>query len=147
MKKRIKILGGLGVLVILGTAYYAISPLFRNIVVDEIAPEKSELISAPVALIDTPAHPASGTVSLLKASSQTILRYENLKTINGPDLYIYLSTDLKATEFVNLGKIKATEGNVNYEIPAGTDLGKYRYVLVWCEQFGVLFNHAEIGPK
>lgn len=73
------------------------------------------------------------------------LRYENYKTINGPDLRVYLATDARATEFVDLGPIKATEGNINYLIPPGTDLSRYRYALTWCEDFAVLFNSAELS--
>ena len=74
-----------------------------------------------------------------------VLRLENFKSTNGPDLYVYLSTDDKATEFINLGKLKASSGNQNYEIPNDVDLGKYNKVLVWCKAFGVLFGSAEIS--
>jgi len=46
------------------------------------------------------------------------------------------------SDFVNLGRIRATEGNVNYEIPEGTDLTKYKNVLIWCRAFSVLFSYA-----
>ena len=65
--------------------------------------------------------------------------------MNGPDLHIYLSADLDAKDYVDLGAIKATKGNVNYDVPAATDTEKYRYVLVWCEPFRVLFGYAELG--
>ena len=65
-------------------------------------------------------------------------------TINGPDLRIYLSSDLGSADIVELGKIKATKGNVNYDIPEGTDLEIYKNVLVWCKPFGVLFSFAQL---
>jgi hypothetical protein len=52
---------------------------------------------------------------------------------------------LEAKDFVNIGEVKATEGNVNYEIPQGVNPDEYKYVMVWCKQFGVLFNYAEIN--
>jgi hypothetical protein len=61
-------------------------------------------------------------------------------------LYVYLASDLEATSFVSLGRIRGTEGNVTYEVPEGTDLSEYPYVLTWCRAFGVLFNHADISP-
>ena len=45
---------------------------------------------------------------------------------------------------VNLGKLKANNGNQNYNIPDGTDLSKYDSVLIWCKQFSVLFGNAEL---
>lgn len=73
-----------------------------------------------------------------------ILRLEDFKSTNGPDLYVYLSTDAKATDIVNLGKLKANIGNQNYEIPEGTDLEKYNKVLIWCKSFSTLFGSAEL---
>ena len=93
----------------------------------------------------TAGHPASGTVRVIEADGKRYVRYENFKTINGPDLYVYLAKDLDAKEFVDLGKVKATEGNINYEIPTGIDTSEYHYVLTWCKAFGVLFNHADLS--
>ena len=146
---KIKFFYGIGVVAtvaIIAFAYYAISPLFRNIRVDEQAPvaqKEVSTVSAPI--VDTVGHPASGTVRVVRGDTASYIRYENFKTINGPDLYVYFATDLEAKEFVNLGLLKATEGNVNYEIPTGVDLQKYHYVLVWCKQFSVLFNYADIA--
>ena len=32
-----------------------------------------------------------------------------------------------------VGRLRATEGNVNYEIPAGVDPREYPYALTWCD--------------
>jgi len=76
-----------------------------------------------------------------------VLRLENFKSTNGPDLYVYLSTDKDASEFINLGKLKANSGNQNYEIPNEANLVEYNQVLIWCKAFGVLFGSAEIFPQ
>ena len=127
--------------------YYAISPLFRHIKVDEQAPVSTSVIKDSQIIIGTSGHPASGTVRIIKDRDTAYIRYENFKTINGPDVYIYLANDLDAKDFISVGQLKATEGNVNYEIPAGIDVGKYRYIMMWCKQFGVLFNYADISQK
>ena len=36
-------------------------------------------------------------------------------------LYVYLSPDKSASDFINIGKLKANNGNQNYEIPTETD--------------------------
>jgi hypothetical protein len=76
-----------------------------------------------------------------------VLRLENFKSTNGPDLFVYLSTDKNASEFINLGKLKASNGNQNYEIPDEVDLSEYNHVLIWCKTFAVLFGSAEISPQ
>jgi hypothetical protein len=146
MKRRLGV--GFVAVFALGAAVYLFAwPQLQTVVLDESVPETSFTAGPSVALVDTPSHPASGTVSIYKTGTQTILRYEDFKTLNGPDLRVYVSTDLEASEFVDLGPLKATSGNVNYEIPSDTDLGKYRYALVWCEKFGVLFNYADLSQR
>ena len=93
-------------------------------------------------------HNAEGEVFTISLKDDTTkLRLENFKATNGPDLYVYLSTDDRATDIVSLGKLKANMGNQNYDIPDGTDLDKYNKVLIWCKPFGVLFGSAEISTQ
>jgi hypothetical protein len=75
-----------------------------------------------------------------------VLRLEDLVVTNGPDLYVYLSTDKSASDFVNLGRLKANIGNQNYPIPGETAMSKYDTVLIWCRAFSVLFGSAELTP-
>jgi len=37
-----------------------------------------------------------------------VLRLEDLVVTNGPDLYVYLSTDKSAADFMNLGRLKTS---------------------------------------
>ena len=80
----------------------------------------------------------------IESSSTRVLRLENFKATNGPDLYVYLATDKTASDFVNLGRLKGNIGNQNYEMPEGTDLSKYDTALIWCRAFSVLFGSAEL---
>jgi len=89
-------------------------------------------------------HEVEGVAHVIQSNGDLTLRFEDFETLNGPGLYIYLSSDLGDDDFVDLGKIKATKGNVNYEVPPGTDLEKYNKVLIWCRPFGVLFSYAEL---
>ena len=93
-------------------------------------------------------HDAQGDVYTIPLEdTSNVLRIENFKSTNGPDLYVYLSTDENASDFINLGALKASSGNQNYEIPDDTDLSKYNKVLIWCKAFGVLFGSAELSTK
>lgn len=91
------------------------------------------------------AHEVMGKALLIDDGNKRILRLEDFQTINGPELHIYLSSELGDERFIDLGKIKATKGNVNYDIPAGIDTSKYNKVLVWCKPFSVLFSYAELS--
>jgi len=129
--------------IILAVGYYTLSPLFRNVTLDEQTPESMEVLSAEI--MDTPGHSASGMVRLLtQEDGTTLIRYENFKTINGPNLHVYLAKDIEAKEFIDLGPIRGTEGNINYVVPENIDVSEYKYVMYWCVPFGVLFNYAEI---
>jgi len=90
-------------------------------------------------------HNAEGIAKIIPLQDgSSILRLENLRVTNGPDLYVYLSPDKSASDFINIGKLKANNGNQNYEIPTETDLSKYDTVLIWCRPFSVLFGSAEL---
>lgn len=91
-------------------------------------------------------HKAEGIAKVINlADGRTFLRLENLKTTNGPDLYVYLSVGKDASDIVNLGRLKGNIGNQNYEIPAGADLSKYNTVLIWCKAFSTLFGSAKLS--
>ena len=143
------------VLILLFGGYYLLAPYFNNTSLDEPLPEivsepettEEDTVSfstTPAPLIPTPSQPVEGTARIIEEGGSLYLRYEDFKTINGPDLFVYLSTDEKASEFINLGELKATEGNLNYEIPEGVNPEDYPYALVWCKAFGVLFNSAKL---
>jgi hypothetical protein len=89
-------------------------------------------------------HPTSGTAYVLDSNGTLILRFENFKTDSGPGLYVYLSVDLEATEYIDLGALKSTEGDANYDIDSPVDFNNYKYVLIWCEPFSVVFGYAEL---
>jgi hypothetical protein len=90
-------------------------------------------------------HNAEGIAKIIPLQDgSSILRLEDLRVTNGPDLYVYLSPDKSASDFINIGKLKANNGNQNYEIPKETDLSKYNTVLIWCRPFSVLFGSAEL---
>jgi len=91
-------------------------------------------------------HNAEGLVKVIPLGDKaTILRLENFKSTNGPNVHLYLATDKAASNFIDLGKLKANNGNQNYYIPNGTDLAKYNMVLVWCKDFSVLFGSAQLA--
>lgn len=47
--------------------------------------------------------------------------------------------------YVRLGKVKATHGDHNYEIPPDADLDGLRSVVLWCDRFNVAFGSAPLA--
>lgn len=98
-------------------------------------------------------HATSGTAEVLDlGDGSRVLRIEDLDTSNGPDLFVYLSTNAADgpegafdDDFVDLGTLKGNVGNQNYEIPADVDLGKYQSVVIWCRRFSAAFGAAALG--
>jgi Electron transfer DM13 len=93
-------------------------------------------------------HNAEGLAKVIPIDDASmILRLEDFKATNGPDLYVYLATDNSASDFVNLGRLKGNIGNQNYDIPEGIDFSRYDTVLIWCQAFSVLFGSAILEPS
>ena len=100
------------------------------------------------------AHETVGTAAVHELGGRRILRLTGFSTSNGPDVRVFLvaANDAPDNEtvtqagFVELGKLKGTQGDQNYDIPAGVDLDKYRAVTIWCHRFSANFGTAPLTP-
>ncbi len=138
--------------------WYLASPLWIDVVVDEALPDAQstrEVKSGTFRDADA-AHKGSGIATIRKtAGGSHILRFTDFKSTNGPDLKVYLvkadaikeSDDVTASEWVSLGRLKGNIGDQNYTLPSDVNPGDYNSVVIWCEQFGVLFSAADLKPK
>jgi hypothetical protein len=88
------------------------------------------------------AHSTSGKASVYSKSTVKSLVFEGFKTDSGPDLRVYLATELNTKSFTEIGKLKATSGNFSYDFSTTINTDDYKYVLIWCEDFSVLFGSA-----
>ena len=82
----------------------------------------------------------SGNVNIYKDSGNYVLALKDFQTSNGPDLHVYLSQEEQPIHFIDLGKLKSTNGNQVYSIHEGTDFEKYKYALIHCQQYNHLFG-------
>lgn len=89
-------------------------------------------------------HAVSGTVKVYDDDGKKVVVLDPFTSQNGPDLKVYLSTDDKASHFVHLGALKSTTGKQSYDVSGMPDLDEYKYVLVWCQEFSVLFGKAQL---
>jgi hypothetical protein len=98
------------------------------------------------------AHQTTGTARIVELEDGSfVLRIEELDTLDGPDLRVYLSTspaDGDEASFgvdpIDLGGLKGNQGNQNYEIPAGVDISSIRSAVIWCRRFSVGFGVAPL---
>jgi hypothetical protein len=85
----------------------------------------------------------SGVAQIYDDNGKKVLLLNNFSSSNGPDLKVYLSTTTSATSFVNLGMLKSTSGKQTYTIPDQTNIDEFKFALIWCQQFSVLFGKSE----
>jgi hypothetical protein len=99
------------------------------------------------------AHETKGTATVYHLpEGKDVLRLTDFKTSNGPDVHVYLvaaddakdNATVQKAGYVDLGSIKGNEGDQNYDLPANTDLNKYRAVTIWCARFHVNFATAPL---
>ena len=95
-------------------------------------------------------HTGQGRVILVEGpDGRGVLRFEDYSVRNGPDLHVYLTPDpdldIHVDGAVDLGEVRATSGNVNYEVPSGLDLSSFRGVVIYCQPFAVVFASAGLG--
>jgi len=97
-----------------------------------------------------PGHNGEGTALVIEApDGSLVLRVEEFSVTGGPDLFVILSTDPdgsrdSAKAGLDLGDLKATDGNFNYDIPGGTDVSQYKSVTIYCRSFNIVFAIATL---
>jgi hypothetical protein len=93
-------------------------------------------------------HFGSGGAQLIENADGTLtLTLEDFSVQNGPDLFVYVSSDPNGwnADAVNLGALKATDGTFSYQIPPGIDAADIASAVIWCKAFGVLFASAPLS--
>ena len=98
-----------------------------------------------------PVHYGSGGVTVY---ADLLHLEDDFRVGPGPKYHVYLvpragvvpETRVEHTMFVDLGRLKAFSGGQNYPVPAGTNVGEYQSVVIWCEQFNVLISPAQLTP-
>ncbi len=97
-----------------------------------------------------PIHYGSGKISVYK---DVVHLEPDFAVGPGPAFHVYLvpgdgditpDTDVAATMFVDLGRLRAFRGSQVYPIPEGVDIAKYGSIVVWCRHFGVLISPAKL---
>ena len=100
-------------------------------------------------------HQGRGQATLFSGTDGArLLRLSDFEVTNGPDLEVWLSAhpdpeksaDVSGNDWLALGQLKGNIGDQAYSVPADADISTYISVVIWCEQFGVLFSPAALTP-
>ncbi len=180
MTRKTWIVIGVLALLTLPVAWYLISPLFVDKEVDEAFPtltvDATETMAAAAMEPDTMmeeaidlaamsilaqgefydlgGHPGMGTATVYElGDGSRVLRFENFKVINGPQLHVWLvppdpvpdAVGREIPGYFDAGPLKGNIGDQNYEIPADLDLADFGSVVIWCVPFRVPFNAAPLS--
>ena len=99
-------------------------------------------------------HKGSGSAVIYELSSgERILRLDEFRVTNGPDLRVLLANtanpeshgDLQDAGYRELGKLKGNVGAQNYEIPDTVALSDVESVVIYCNPFRVVFSVATLA--
>jgi hypothetical protein len=166
----IRIVAAAVALVAAGWAFwYLASPLWIRTTADEALPAAAATVAptstgaaspapatpaAPLTLLRgelgyvDALHNGTGPVLVVDVGGRRFVRFENVAISNAPDIHVYLSRDSGGryveSNTIYLGRLTATNGSFNYELPPGTDVSPYRSVVVWCRQFSTLITWADL---
>jgi hypothetical protein len=158
LKSKKWIVASIGVPVLVA-AWWFFRPekLWVNVKVKEPAPFDTSADLEPVytGLLTGRAHPTSGRASIYQSpDGKRDLRLTDFMTSNGPDVHVLLaqSSDEKlAQDFVKgelnsieLGILKANQGDQNYDLPGSADPSRYDAVVIYCERFHAVFGVAKL---
>jgi len=176
-------LGIVALAIALPVGWYLLSPLFIDRVVEEELPAVAAEATAamegamaePDKRMEEPmpegdmasmrilaqgefydlAHEGEGRATLYElADGSRVLRFEQFKVLNGPDLHVWLvpvdpvpnTVGREITGYVDLGPLKGNIGDQNYDLPEDLELGDFKSVVIWCQPFRVPFNAAPLNP-
>lgn len=144
---------------VLVAAWWLFRPekLWVNVKVNEPAPFAPNADPQPLytGLLSGKAHPTSGRASIYQTpDGKRDLRLTNFTTSNGPDVHVVLAQSSDANlnqgivkgelDRVEVGQLKANEGDQNYGLPDSADLSKYDAVVIYCERFHAVFGVAKL---
>jgi hypothetical protein len=134
-------------LALLSVAYVVVPALVRSTLVEELpaaaGPATQTLVQGELVRINAVDY-GSGSVRIVKIGDDRFVRLESVDIAGAPDMYVYISDriDGQPGTFVDLGKLRATNGSFNYPIPPSVDIASIKSLVVWCRQFSTTVTFA-----
>lgn len=84
----------------------------------------------------------SGTASIVYAGNMTFLRLEDFSVTSGIDQHIYLTKDGTIASGIDLGSLKASIGNQNYDI-TGINIDAYNVMIIYSKTFDTYYAYTK----
>lgn len=103
-----------------------------------------------------PVHWGKGGVRVYRegAGRSAVHLQDDFEVGPGPRFHVYLvdhpmvdgADDFRGSAKIDLGRLRAFKGSQIYPTPPGADVSKFRSVVIWCKEFGVLISPASLKP-
>lgn len=81
-------------------------------------------------------HKAAGDYEIVETKGKQQIKFtDDFSVDQAPELRVLLSAgDTPDRNALDLGKLKKRQGGQSYDLPKGTDLSKYRKLLIWSKK-------------
>lgn len=91
-------------------------------------------------------HKAAGDYEIVETKGKQQIKFtDDFSVDQTPELHVVLSAgDTPDRNALDLGKLKKREGSQRYDLPKGTDLSKYRKLLIWSKKLKRPVASAEL---
>lgn len=118
---------------------------------EEAEPEPARNVVRVSGEVRPAGHSASGRARVveLAAGGRVLTLSDDFEIDPGPEVRVYLVPDPdRPTEGVeDLGELKGSKGDQQYEIPDGVDVFEHRHVVFWCVPFTQTLATAKLDPQ
>jgi hypothetical protein len=92
-------------------------------------------------------HTVTGSYQLVAVNGGHLVKLGADFNLDGaPDPYVVLSPSDRgdAAGAINLGRLQKPKGAQSYAIPAGTDLGTFSHVLIYCKKYNATLGDSPL---
>lgn len=137
----------------LGIFFYPFIFLADVTVMEKVAGREAKTVVAKASFIHAnpsdPVHYGKGSATVF---SDLVHLEPDFEVGPGPRYHVYLSpragikrsADFDIGASLDLGRLKAFKDSQSYPVPAGTDLTRFKSLVIWCKQFNVLVSPADL---
>jgi len=95
----------------------------------------------------------SASVTMSSDGSYKLQLSEDFSVRPGPDLEVVLvkapningAEDLMASEYISIAQLEKSDGSQTYQLPDGLDPSQFGSVVIYCEEYTVLFSSASLA--
>lgn len=85
---------------------------------------------------------SKGEASIIISADKTFLRLQEFGVTSGIDQHLYLTKDGAVSTGIDLGRLKASQGDQYYEI-TGIDTDVYNILIIYSKTFDTYYAHAK----